>query len=266
MSCGRCVTADSSIALLVALYLGAFVIGLSKAGFGGGLGMIVTPLWAIFMDADETVGLMLPLLLVGDIATLVMYWRAWDTKNVKTILAGAVIGIALGMFFMYIFRDEQILGDGNRVFKIFIGASALIFGLGQAARQWLVPHTQALKGRTWTGIVAGFGTGTISYLAHLGGLITTLYLLPQQLGNRVFVATSTIIFFLINLMKLPLYLIQGNLITYHSFMQDLSLVPAVVIGAAAGVFLNSRIPQKQFAWIVLGFVLLTGVKLLWEVV
>ena len=155
--------------------------------------MIVTPLWAIFMHADETVGLMLPLLLVGDIVTLVLYWRAWDSKNVGTIFSGALVGVGLGMFVMFVLRDEQLLRDGDRVFKIIIGALALFFGLAQLAKEWIVPHTETFRGRTWIGVAAGLGTGVISYLAHLGGLITTLYLLPQRLGNRVFVATSTII-------------------------------------------------------------------------
>ena len=200
---------------------------------------------------------MLPLLIAGDIATLVFYWRSWDTRNVVALFPGAVVGIAVGMLLMDMLPDRE--------FKITIGALALFFGLAQAARQWLVPHTKAFRGRTWTGVLAGVGTGTISALAHLGGLITTLFLLPQNLGNRAFVATSTVVFFLINATKMPPYIYSG-LVTVDSLVVDLTLLPGIVLGAVAGVLLNSRIPERAFSWIVLISVLITGVKLLWTYV
>ncbi len=221
------------------------------------MGIIVAPMWVLFMPARETVGLMLPLLIAGDIATLAFYWNAWDRRNVITLFPGAVIGIAAGMMLMGMLPDRE--------FKLVIGALALVFGLAQAARQWMVPATQKLHVKPWMGVLAGIGTGTISALAHLGGLITTLFLLPQNLGNRVFVATSTVFFFLINLTKVPPY-VYRDLITIDTLMTDLSLIPAIVVGAVIGAALNKRIPERPFAWIVLGFVLLTGLKLIAEYV
>ena len=234
------------------LHLGAFIIGLAKAGFGGGLGMVVTPLWVLVISPRDAVGLALPLLIVGDVATLGFYWREWDLRNVLALFPGAVIGIFIGMQLMGLLPDAE--------FKLVIGVLALVFGIGQGVRQWLV--TDAVRGKLGVGFIAGIGTGTISALAHLGGLITTLYLLPQHLANRVFVATSTIVFFLINVTKLPPYF-ANDLITKATLIQDLWFVPSVVVGAVVGVAVNKRIPRKQFAWIVLFFVAVTGVKLVW---
>jgi uncharacterized protein len=226
---------------------------------------------------------MLPLLLAGDIVTLAFYWKSWDRKNVIALFPGAVIGIALGMMLMGMLPDKS--------FKFTIGVLALVFGAAQGIRQWLADRNSDTDGtprnglakimngfrlpefikasfrpvfgnHTVRGVVAGIGTGTISALAHLGGLITTLYLLPQNLGNRVFVATSTVIFFLINITKLPPYFYQ-DLITGDSLIVDLTLLPGLVAGAVVGVMVNSRIPKRAFSWIVLTFVLLTGVKLVW---
>jgi uncharacterized membrane protein YfcA len=235
------------------LHLGAFIIGLAKAGFGGGLGMIVTPLWVLVISPREAVGLMLPLLLIGDIATLSFYWRGWDRRNILALFPGAVIGILIGMQLMGALPDRE--------FKLVIGILALVFGIAQGIRQHLV--TEAVSGKLWVGFFAGIGTGTISALAHLGGLITTLYLLPQHLANRTFVATSTVVFFLINATKVPAY-IANDLITRASLIQDLAYIPAVILGAVVGVAVNKRIPRKQFAYIVLFFVLATGVKLVWD--
>lgn len=217
--------------------------------------MVVTPMLVLFLPPRDVIGLVLPLLLVGDAATLFFYWKEWDRKNVLALFPGAVVGIALGVALIDILPDRE--------FKLVIGILALVFGTGQGMRQWLVPHAEAFRGHRGIGIVAGFLTGTISALAHQGGLVATLYLLPQHLGNRIFVATSTVIFFLINITKVPPYL-YGGLITTETIMRDLWLVPGVLLGALVGVYLNRRIPQRLFAWIVLFFVLATGVKLVWD--
>ncbi len=238
------------------LHFGAFIIGLAKAGFGGGLGMIVVPMWVLyFADTEPTylVGLMLPLLIMGDVSTLFFYWRGWDRRNIVVLFPGAVVGIVLGMNLMGVLPDAE--------FKLLIGVAALAFGVGQALRERMV--TTAFGGRTWIGFLAGVGTGTISALAHLGGLITTLYLLPQRLTNHAFVATATIIFFMINMTKVPFYITQ-DLLTGDIMMLALTMIPSIVVGAVLGAYLNKRIPKKQFAWIVLFFVIASGVKLIWN--
>jgi len=237
------------------LNLGAFLIGLSKAGFGGGLGMVVTPLLVLFLPPREVVALMLPLLIAGDIATLCFYWRGWDRRNVLVLFPGAVLGIAIGMALMGRLPDDE--------FKLAIGVIALVLAGLQLARQRFASRAQAGKGRLWVGVGAGVATGTMSALAHLGGLIATLYLLPQQLGNRAFVATSTVIFFLINLTKVPAYA-YGGLLTWQTLATDVWLIPSIVVGAFTGAALNKRIPARQFAYIVLLLVFLTGLKLVWD--
>jgi uncharacterized membrane protein YfcA len=56
--------------------MGSFFIGLSKAGFGGGLGMLSTPLCVVAFG-PKAVGILLPLLCVGDVFSLYFYWKKW---------------------------------------------------------------------------------------------------------------------------------------------------------------------------------------------
>jgi hypothetical protein len=235
--------------------LAALAIGLSKTGFGGGLGAIVSPMFVIAMDPREGIGLMLPLLIVGDMLTLTFYWRGWDKHNLIALFPGVVLGIAIGMVLLDHIPDNE--------FRVVIGAIAIVFGTGQALRQWLVPQAEAFKGNRVIGGVAGVVTGTISAIAHQGGLVTTLYLLPQRLSNQAFVATSGIVFTLTNLTKLPAYVYTG-LVTPAILVKAAMLSPAVIVGALIGVRLNKQVPQKHFTWIVLFFVLITGAKLIWD--
>jgi uncharacterized membrane protein YfcA len=111
--------------------------------------------------------------------------------------------------------------------------------------------------------VAGFVTGTISTLAHIGGLVTTMYLLPQRMENRAFVGTTTAIYFLINTAKIGPYLSLG-LLNRDVLVRDLYLIPSVAVGTVAGILLNRRVPSGSFTKVVLLFVLVTGIKLLME--
>src|SRR4051794_4844301 len=75
----------------ILLGVGAFIIGLAKAGFGGGMGIAVAPMLATVMPSRAAIGLMLPLLLAGDVMTLVGYRGGWDRRNLIEILPGAIL-------------------------------------------------------------------------------------------------------------------------------------------------------------------------------
>ena len=110
----------------IVLYLAALLIGLSKAGFGGGTGILVTPMLASILPAKEAVGLMLPLLFATDIMALVHYWGKWNRRNVLFLVPGALVGILIGTMILGIIPDIYL--------KKFIGAMACIFGIFQGVR------------------------------------------------------------------------------------------------------------------------------------
>jgi len=258
------------------LQVAALLIGLSKAGFGGGTGILVTPMLASIMPAKEAVGRMLPLLFATDIMALFHYWGKWDRRNVLVLVSGAFAGILIGTMILGIIPDMYL--------KKFIGAMACLFGILQGIRSLRAgtkrrsrtesPHaTDTSRGHftltfapaRWVrylyGTVAGMITGIISTLAHIGGVITTMYLLPQGLSNQAFVGTCTAVYFLINLMKIGPYIKLG-LLTGPLLRQDLLLLPAIAVGVVIGIAINKRISQKLFSSIVLVLVLITGIKLL----
>lgn len=83
----------------------ALFIGVSKAGLGGGLGMLTTPLCVMaFGMLDESpqfaIGFLLPLLILGDAASLYHYWHDWRGDNLKFLLPGVAVGAWLGVQFI----------------------------------------------------------------------------------------------------------------------------------------------------------------------
>ena len=55
-------------------------MGLSKAGFATGLGMLSTPLVAQALPARTAIGVVLPLLCLADVFTLAVYWKRWQAR------------------------------------------------------------------------------------------------------------------------------------------------------------------------------------------
>ena len=238
---------------LVLLHLSALLIGLSKAGFGGGTGIVVGPILLLILPAKETIGLMLPLLFACDIVSLYFYWKKWDWSNLVVLIPGAFVGIGSGYFLLDSVSDDHL--------KTIIGIAAIGFAFFQVYRRRFGRQSRLFQPRVWHGTISGLVTGFISTLAHIGGTVTTMYLLPQNLPNRTFVATTTAFYFLINLCKIPVYL-QLNVLDLSMFNRILPLLPMLFFGTGLGVYLNRRVSNSIFSMIILLIVILTGLKLL----
>jgi uncharacterized protein len=83
-------------ALLVSV-LAVLFIGISKAGFGGALGLLSTPLCVFAFGPRDAIGILLPLLCAGDAFALYPYWRKWDARNLRYLLPGVVVGVLAGV-------------------------------------------------------------------------------------------------------------------------------------------------------------------------
>ena len=103
----------------------------------------------------------------------------------------------------------------------------------------------------WQGLLAGLFAGAFSTLAHMGGLVVVMYLLPQRLGNNAFVATTTATYFLLNFIKIPFYF-QLDLFSFEILIEG-HRAPSIhwAGGTHRHFALNNRVPELLFSRIVL---------------
>jgi hypothetical protein len=71
--------------------LAILILGIDKAGFGGGIGIVSTPLIALAIPVPEAAALMLPILLVADFFSLRHYYRTFDRASLRVLLPGSVL-------------------------------------------------------------------------------------------------------------------------------------------------------------------------------
>ena len=229
-------------------------VGIAKAGFGGGVGVVATPLMALSVSVAEAAAIMLPLLMVCDFFSVRHYRGEFDRRSVAILLPAAAVGIAVGIAFFDVFSGKE------RVLKIGLGVLALSFVLFQALRAVLLGALGKSQPPTWSGLLLGGVAGFTSTLAHAGGPPVTVYLLPQGLPRQTFVGTTVILFAAINLIKLGPYCWLG---LYHvgNLATILVLSPLAYVGVVLGIWLNRRFTDLWFNRLVYGILLLTGLQL-----
>lgn len=238
------------IAAITALIL----VGIAKAGFGSGPGLLATPLIALTIPVAEAAALLLPLLIIVDIFSVRHYRGEYDTQSLKIILPAAMVGILVGAFAFRYFSDRE------RILQIGIGVLALVFVLFQAFRTLIFGAIGGRRPPAWLGMILGGIGGFTSTLAHASGPPVTIYLLPQRLPRNIFVGTTVIVFFVINLVKLIPYSILG-LLRVGNLLTILILSPFALIGVSIGIYLNRRFRDDWFNRIIYVILFLTGLQL-----
>src|ERR1043166_679550 len=236
----------------IAFACAALLIGISKAGFGGGIGILTGPLLTLFFGARPAIGKMLPLLVLCDAVALYPYWRQWDLANVRHLLPGGILGILFGAVALQHLDDELLTR--------LIGALAILFSVLHFGRV-RYQTDEPIPPRWWVGFLVGLATGFVSTLSHAGGLLTSMYLLMQKMDSRRFVATTTVFYFWINLLKMPVFW-HAEMVTEQTLIEVLPYAPVVIVGAVVGVLLNQRVSDVWFGRIVHASVLVIGVYLL----
>ncbi len=230
-------------------------IGLSKAGFGGGLGMLTTPLCVLAFGARSGIGILLPLLCAGDLFSLYHYWGKWDRKNLMFLLPGVVMGVLLGMQLIWCLSARDL--------NLAIGLLAVLFVTFQVAKEWIFRAEGAFAPNHYVGIPCGIGAGLTSSIAHGAAPIVSLFLIPQKLPKEVYVGTNVLIFTWINWIKLPFF-ISYKVINQQTLATGLMFLPLIPLGVWLGVWLNRKVSEGLFIRLILACTFLMGMELIFN--
>jgi uncharacterized membrane protein YfcA len=244
-----------SAAFWVIAVVAVAILGIDKAGFGGGIGIVSTPLLALTIPVPEAAALMLPILLVADFFSLRHYYRTFDRKSLRVLLPGSAVGILLGALVFNYFAERA------EVLRALVGWLAIGFVCFQAGRRLIFGALRKVNLPAPVGALLGMLAGVGSTLVHAGGPFVVVYLLPQQLSRELFVGTTVVLFASMNVIKLIPYAYLG-LIRVGSVTTVLLLAPVVILGVWLGIWLNQRFDNTWFQRTVYVLLLATGVQLI----
>lgn len=234
--------------------LAALCVGLGKAGFSG-LGLV-----PVFIMAElfgkASVGILLPMLIVADLSVYPMFRCFASWRPVWALLPPALLGMVLGFFLLDAMPEAWA--------KPVIGSLILVMVVLQLIRKFASGFVHQLAHSWGFGAAAGAFAGVATTIANAAGPVFQLYFLARRLPKMELIGVGARFFLLINIIKLPF---MGGLsyTSAESLWLNLKLVPLIILGVFLGRQLLQLISQRVFEWMIVGFALLAGVRLLFFV-
>ena len=237
-----------------AILVSAFLTGIAKTGLPG-VGILAVPLMALAFDAKLSVGILLPILIMADLFA-VSYHRhhgKWD--HLKKLLPWTIVGILIGYFVLKEIDSSQLKPIIGLIVIAMISIRAKsLFKKDTQQEEEEVSHSKLFANSM------GLMAGATTMMANAAGPVMTLYLLSMNMPKKKFIGTAAWFFFIVNWVKVPLMATQ-DMITTDTLKINLFVIPAVVAGAVAGIWLFKRIPQKLFNILALLLATAAAIKL-----
>ncbi|MBX3569185.1 MAG: sulfite exporter TauE/SafE family protein [Rhizobiaceae bacterium] len=229
--------------------------GLGKGGFSG-LGMLSTPLLAFAVGPVTAAAIMLPVLMLQDVASIWNYRAEFDRRNLVILIPPGLVGILIG-YGLAAHLSEAAVGIALGAISVAFAGRSLLLLL--ARRATAAPSRPSMP----FGWLCGAGAGFTSMVAHAGGPPFQIFVLPQRLPRNIYVGTSVIFFGVMNWVKAIAYIALGQ-VTTGSLGAALLLAPVAVAATYAGIWLVRRVDQERFYLVTYSLLMLVGLKLLWD--
>ncbi len=238
------------------VFLAVFLIGVTKSGFGSGVGLMIVPMMAIALGhipgrgSEAALGLLLPLLIVGDFVAVSQYYKLFFGPGkdrtagaiLKRLLPGTAVGVVLGGGLLWALHQRAELVGA--LMRIEIGIESVLLVSLHWWRMWRGMQEHLMK-EPWRSHLTGGFSAVSSTLAHAAGPIVAMYLLPLRMERQLYVGMCAVYFFLLNTAKLPAYWASGQFARAEiSFTAR--FLPLVLAGAVFGKWLNKRMSDRIF--------------------
>jgi uncharacterized protein len=244
---------SNPLLVIVIIAVLGLTTGLAKGGLQG-LGPLLTPLLSLVLpDVKLAVGVMLVILIAADAFAVYTYRGQWDWSLVRRLLPGAVVGVLAGTYLI-----TRLPGNATRIALALFTLLAVVYKIASGTIKQL-----RYQARGWHAPAAGTLTGLASALFNSGGPPFNAYLLLQNTPPRTFVATTAIFFAVLNLIKVPGFLLTGviDLQFLASIWWVFLFIP---VGIVLGRELITRLNQQVFEWLVMLMLVATSLVLLWQ--
>lgn len=250
----------------------AVLVGVTKTGLPG-LGPVVAPMMAAAFPVRASVAIVLPLLIAADLVAIVHFRRHVVRSYLIRLVPAALGGIVLGTALLRVVDDAQL--------RLLIALIVMATVVAGAAAAWrpaggspgaagradpaaggpasgsVAPRSEPRGARTGIAIALGILAGATSMVSNASGPILTAYLLAMRLPKHEFMGTGAWYYFILNLLKVPFHVAIGTM-TGATLALNAVAAPVVLAGAAAGVLIVRRLPERVFRAAAMGLAVLAA--------
>ncbi len=219
--------------------IGAVLLGISKSGLKG-IDILIVSTMAIGFGAKESTGILVPLLIIGDIMAVIYYHRHAQWKILLKFLPWMITGVLVGAF---VGRDLDEFLFKKMMSIIIIFSVFIMFWWERKARK--VPQ------KLWFAGITGTFAGFTTMVGNLAGAFSNIYFLAMRIPKDQFIGTAAWLFFIINLIKVPFHIFSWHTINENSLRNDLLLIPFVIVGFLVGVKIVSLFKDRIYRLFIL---------------
>lgn len=227
---------DFSILQWILLSVCGVLIGMSKVGVPG-VSMLVVPTLALIFGGKASTGVLLPMLMMADFFGVGYYHRHAEWKYLWKLLPWAFVGIGIALWVGEVVNDNWFKNIIAILVFVCIG---LMLWRDRKKGQNLFPNTWWFAASM--GVLGGFAT----MIGNVAGPIFAIYLLAMHLPKNSFIGTGAWFFLIVNFSKFPLHIFVWKTINLNTLTLDLMLLPAISLGAFAGIKLVQKISDKLY--------------------
>ena len=211
------------------------LVGMAKTGIHGA-GMVAVPLLAIGFGGRTSSGIMLPILILGDLMAVYYFHRYAQWKHLNLVLPFAFLGVLLGAYVGKFIDDvvfRQVMAS-----IIFLSSGIMLFN-ERYQSQMILQNWLLIAG---LGIAIGFTT----MVGNLAGSVMAVYLLSLNLLKNQFIGTAAWFFLIINLAKVPFHVYSWETITWGSLFLDSLVLPFIAFGSFLGAQIVKHISEQIY--------------------
>ncbi len=214
---------------------GSFIIGISKAGLKG-MGVFMVTLMAMAFGAKASTGIVVPLLLLGDIMAVIYYKKNCRWKYLIKFLPAMILGVFIAVWF-----GKDLSED---IFKKWMAAIILI---SVVIMWWRDRYSDMSFPNSWIfagtmGVSAGFTT----MIGNLAGAFSNIFFLATRLPKVEFIGTAAYLYLISNMVKIPFHIFVWDTISLQSLKINAMLAVMVGLGFWVGLKIVDLFNEKVF--------------------
>ncbi|UCE20993.1 MAG: sulfite exporter TauE/SafE family protein [Candidatus Aminicenantes bacterium] len=234
-----------NVLFLIASFVAA--IAATLAGFGSST--LLIPVAIHFMDVRTALFLVACFHLFNNVFKVRLFWEKIDFRTFLLFGIPSIIFSFGGAYLVSVVPIDSIM--------ITVAVFLIVFSLYSL----LNPKFTLKKTRT-NAVAGGSLSGLLAGLIGLGGAIRSTFLISFNLPKEVYVATSAMIAVVIDLARIPTYLMTKVVQERSSYFLIVFLVASAYLGVKTGKVLLKRINQETFRRIILIALWLVGISIL----
>ena len=228
------------------------LVGTAKVGVTGTV-MLAIPVLAGIFGGKHSVGLLLPMLCMGDVFAIRYYHRHAEWFHVWRLMPWSFMGILTGVAVGNVISDIQFKG---------ILASIILISLGLMIWRDSRKVEADIPKSLWFSAITGLFSGFTTMIGNAAGPVMAIYLLSMRLPKNNYIGTKAWFFFIVNLLKVPFHIFIWHTITLKTLSFDFAILPAIALGALIGIKTVKKIPEKTYRIFIIIMTVIAALKML----